>query len=184
MDKDIYGQTFRRARMDAARRLARPEYEEDRSAAAAAIGISDSFLKKIESGEKRPAFETLSAMAKAYNVLEGDLLPSMAPKGAQADRILGPLMAIPEPARSLFITQMESFARILSSQMGAASEVAAFTRAAVSAGSIVSSRSADESPAQYGITGVPNGNTESEIANGRPPSAASGRAADKHGASK
>lgn len=116
VERDTYGLHFKRVRMDAARRLNRPEIE-DRSFAAREIGISESFLKKLESGEKRPAFETLQAMARTYNCFEGDLLPSMAPKGTDADRILGPLFSIPEPTRSLFVTQMEAFARTLAAGM-------------------------------------------------------------------
>lgn len=115
---DYYGQHFKRARLEAARSL-NNEFAE-RAEAAKAIGVSDSYLKKIESGDRRPSFDMLQAMARAYNRLEGDLLPSMAPRGAEADRILGPLLTIPEPMRAMFITQMEAFARTLSTGMAMA----------------------------------------------------------------
>lgn len=111
-DRDIYSQGFRRARLEAAARLARPEMANP-EAAAREIGISRSMLDQIEMGKKRPSFETLESMARAYNVLPGDLLPSLAPKGPEVDRILGPLMTLPQTARSMFIVQMESLARTL-----------------------------------------------------------------------
>jgi transcriptional regulator with XRE-family HTH domain len=119
--EDIYGQLFRRTRLEAAVRLARPDFA-DRAVAAREIGLSDSFLKKIESGEKRPGFETLRAMARAYNCREGDLLPSLAPKGPEVDRILAPLLSLDPDTRALFITQMEAFARTLASSINTAVE--------------------------------------------------------------
>jgi transcriptional regulator with XRE-family HTH domain len=116
---DLYGQTFKKARFDAARRLSKPELE-DRSEAAREMGVSDAFLRKLESGEKRPGFETLEHMAKAYNCLPGDLLPSLAPKGPEVDRILGPVMTMPQASRSLFLTQLESLAKVVAASIAMA----------------------------------------------------------------
>jgi transcriptional regulator with XRE-family HTH domain len=113
---DIYGAHFRRARLDASRRLALPEYE-DRATAARAIGVSDSFLKQIENGQKRPSFEVLENIARTYNVPLGDLFPTSTPKGTEADRLLGPLMMLPATPRTLLMAQFEGMARALAASI-------------------------------------------------------------------
>lgn len=113
--KDLYGQTFRRARLEAAARLGLPL--DDRAAAAQLIGLSDGFLKKIEAGEKRPSFETLEAMARVYNVMIGDLFPTSAPRGAEVDRVLGPLMALEPRTRDRFMSEIGALARTLATEM-------------------------------------------------------------------
>lgn len=125
--QDSYGAEFRRARFEAATRLARPEFM-GLEPAAAAVGISASALKKIELGERRPSFEVLEAMAKAYGVLMGDLLPSSAPRGPQVDAILAPLSLIPPLQREAFITQMSAMARMLGSAITTAVESAVMSR--------------------------------------------------------
>jgi transcriptional regulator with XRE-family HTH domain len=119
VERDIYAQSFKRARLEAARRLSRPDFEE-RAEAARAIGISESMLKQLETGTRRPGFETLEDMARAYSCLPGDLLPSLAPKGPEVDRILGPVMTMPQASRSLFLTQLESLAKVVAASIAMA----------------------------------------------------------------
>jgi hypothetical protein len=110
-------------------------------AAAAAIGISVSALKKYESGERRPSFEMLETMANAYGVLMGDLLPSSAPRGPQVDAILAPLSVLPPLQREAFITQMSAMARMLGSAITTAVDSAVMSRIDESARAGVSSAS-------------------------------------------
>jgi transcriptional regulator with XRE-family HTH domain len=138
--QDSSGAEFRRARFEAATRLARPEFM-GMEAAAAAIGISVSALKKYESGERRPSFEMLETMANAYGVLMGDLLPSSAPRGPQVDAILAPLSVLPPLQREAFITQMSAMARMLGSAITTAVDSAVMSRIDESARAGVSSAS-------------------------------------------
>ena len=109
-----FGPHFKRARLDAARRL--DTRFEERSYAAAQMGCSDSFLKKVESGEKRPSLDTLEDMASAYGCHVGDLFPSQTPRGPEADAILGPLLVLPPDSRGRVITQISAFARMIASE--------------------------------------------------------------------
>lgn len=116
VEKDLYAVGFRRARLDAARRLCRDELLHI-GPAAAVIGLSKSQLEQIEAGKRRPSFETLLAMAAAYNVLPGDLLPTTAPKGSEVDRVLGSLMVLPPTPRVLLMQQFEGMARALAASI-------------------------------------------------------------------
>jgi transcriptional regulator with XRE-family HTH domain len=111
-----YGPSFKRARYEAARRLGLPELE-NRAEAAKRMGIADASLKKLENGDRRPGLEMLEDMARAYGCMVGDLLPSSTPRGPEADKIMGPLMSLPFPSRSLFIEQMGALARMLAAQI-------------------------------------------------------------------
>lgn len=113
-------------------------------AAAKHLGITRGYLYKVENGEKKPSFEMLEAMAEAYGVLMGDLLPSSAPRGPEVDRILGPIAALPPEIRSSFITQVEGMARVF---MGAANAMRSigYAEARSEAGAI--KRPADDLPA-------------------------------------
>lgn len=122
-----YGLHFRRTRLAAAIRLARPDYE-TLDGAARAIGISESALKQIESGKRRPSLETLEDMARAYNLLPGDMLPSSAPSGPEVAQIIGPLATLPPDTRSRFITQMSAFAIILATELNEMRAAMAETR--------------------------------------------------------
>lgn len=107
-----YGPYLTRARLDAAKRLHLQELE-DVPKAAARIGITKSYLYKLEGGRDKPTLDMLEKIASAYGVLPGDILPSTALSGPEVDRIVAPIMTLPEPTRSSFITQMEAFARAL-----------------------------------------------------------------------
>lgn len=120
--RDTYGQIFRRVRLEAVSRLANDAFD-TLEGAAREIGISTNMLKAIEKGERRPSFETLQAMARAYNVMEGDLLPSSAPSGPEVAKIIGPLATLPNGTRGRFITQMAAFATILATEMNAIREI-------------------------------------------------------------
>jgi transcriptional regulator with XRE-family HTH domain len=115
VSRDTYGLSFRRARLDAARTL-NPAFE-DRAGAAQEMGVTNEYLRRLESGEKRPGFEMLETMAKTYNVLVGDLFPSSAPKGTEMDRVLASLMSLPPTPRTILMTQFEGMARALAASI-------------------------------------------------------------------
>jgi transcriptional regulator with XRE-family HTH domain len=104
-----YGVYLRRARIEAADRLVRPELREVKDAADY-LGITRGYLYKLENGEKKPSFEMLELMAERYGVLIGDLLPNSALRGPVADRLTAQVLGLPDVMRDMFMRQVEGFA--------------------------------------------------------------------------